>query len=276
MSVFRWTDRHGKVHHLDTPEAIEGEADQIAAEIDACLERAREGSPDEVRRMRAQIRVLVARHEQIAKDAKRWNEFALDQARDEARRVSIAISDFIKDVRPVICAAALHEETLQELADPSTRAQLLSGPMTEAQEWAIKSSRLAPKPSVDATRGEALEWLSNDPAFYRPLSDEGGWFEWRDADGLTQRLASPLKIETEFGELAVSLQSIEIKLSDELLENIGLEDIRSEIECANTIFLRLTVLKEDLERFAHEELEREEHEWKRFENEWARLKQKVK
>lgn len=179
-------------------------------------------------------------------------------------------------MRPVICAAALHEETLQELADPSTRAQLLSGPMTEAQEWAIKSSHLAPKPSVDATRGEALEWLNNDPAFYRPLSDEGGWFEWRDADGLTQRLASPLKIETEIGELTVTLQNINIKLSEALLKKAGLEDLRSELECVNTVFFRLSVLQRDLERFAQEQAEREEQEWKRFENEWVHRKQTAK
>lgn len=276
MTVFIWTDRRGAVHNLVTPEAIDDEAELIAAEIDACLERARKGSPDEVRQMRVRIRLLMARYAQIAEDAKRWNEFALNQARDEARRISIAISEFIEAVPPVVCPAALHEETLKELADPSTRAQLLSGPMTEWQQWAIEFSHLEPKPSLDATRGEALEWLNNDPMFSRPLSDEGGWFEWSDADGVTQRLASPLQIEAEIGRLAESLDGIETKLTEEFLLRASLEEIRSELERVNILFARLSILQWDLERFAQEQSEWEEQEWKRFENQWEYLKEPVK
>ncbi|MBA4079882.1 MAG: hypothetical protein C0496_01300 [Erythrobacter sp.] len=274
--MFIWTDRRGAVHNLDTPEAIDDEAEQIAAEIDACLKRAREGSPDEVRQMRVRIRLLMARYAQIAEDAKRWNEFALNKARDEARRISIAISEFIEAVPPVVCPAALHEETVEELADPSTRAQLLSGPMTEWQQWAIEFSHLEPKPSLDATRGEALEWLNNDPMFSRPLSDEGGWFEWSDADGVTQRLASPLKIEAEIGRLAESLDAIETKLTDEFLLRASLEEVRSELERVNILFARLAILQCDLERFAQEQSEREEQEWARFENQWEYLKKPTK
>lgn len=276
MRVFIWTDRQGKTYNLETPQAIDNEAEQIAAEIDTCLDRARKGSPDEVRRMRAQIRLLAARHEQIAKDAERWNEFALDQARDEAHRVSIAISDFIEDVLPVICPAALHEETVEELADPSTRAQLLSGPMTECQQRAIEFSHLEPKPSVDATRGEALEWLNNDPAFFRPLSDEGGWFEWSDADGVTQRLASPLQIEMEIGHLSESLYELYAKLTEEFLAIANLGQLRYELELVNIMFSRLAILQRDLARFAQEQAEREEQEWKRFEKDWTQGKLKAK
>lgn len=276
MTVFIWTDRRGAVHNLDTPEAIDDEAEQIAAEIDACLERARKGLPDEVRQMRARIRLLMARYAQIAEDATRWNEFALNQARDEARRISIAISEFIEAVPPVVCPAALHEETVEELADPSTRARLLSGPMTEWQQWAIEFSHLEPKPSLDATRGEALEWLNKDPMFSRPLSDEGGWFEWSDADGVTQRLASPLKIEAEIGRLAESLDGIETKLTEEFLIRASLEEIRSEIERVNTLFSRLAILQWDLDRFVREQSEREEQEWKHFENQWEYLTKPAK
>lgn len=182
----------------------------------------------------------------------------LAKRRDEAHRVAIAITNFIEDVLPVICPAALHAETVEELADPSTRAQLLSGPMTECQQRAIEFSHLEPKPSVDATRGEALEWLNNDPAFSRPLSDEGGWFEWSDADGVTQRLASPLQIEAEIGHLSDSLYELNEKLTEDFVATANLEHLRYELEISNIMFSRLAVLQRDLERFAREQAERKE------------------
>ncbi|QDH35120.1 hypothetical protein [Porphyrobacter sp. YT40] len=268
MSTFSWTDRHGRQHHLEAPTAIDDEAEEIATEIDAHLPRARKGSSDDVRRAREHIRQLQARLDQLAEDGKRWNEFALVQARDEARRVSIAISDFLDEVPQVICPAALHMETREELSDPSTRAQLLSGPMTEWQQRAIEFSHLEPKPSSDATRGEALEWLNNDPAFFRPLSDEGGWFEWIDAEGVAQRLASPLQIETEIGNLADSLSELEVKMSEACLSTADLNEIVSDLEVANILFSRLDILQGDLERFAQEQIDQEEQEWIRYEQDW--------
>ena len=269
MSAFGWTDRHDKEHHLETPDAIDEEAEAIATEIDACLEQSRDGSPDDVRRMRGQIRQLLARRDQLIEDAKRWNAFALDQAKIAANRLIVDVCDFIAEVVPVLLPAALHEEFVEELSDPSTRAQLLDGKMTDLQREAIKYSQMEPKPSVDATRREALDWLNSDPAFFRPLSDEGGWFEWHDAEGVIQRLASPLRIEQEIGLIANSLDELTTDLSDNLIPNGSLEDITSKLEFAKPLVSRLSELKGDLERF---ERQQEEDEWKRFENEWIQLR----
>lgn len=269
MSVFSWTDRHGGKHDLETPEAIDDEAEQIATEIDECLQRARAGSPDEVRRMRDQIRQLLARRDQLAEDAKRWNAFALDQAKIAANHLIVEICDFLEEAAPIMLSAALHEEFVQELSDPSTRARLLDGPMTDLQKAAIEHSQLEPKPPEDATRGEALAWLNKDPAFFRPLSDEGGWFEWHDADGTIHRLASPLRIEQEFGLIANSLDEIATELSENLIPNGSLEDLVSKLAFGESLVSRLHVLQRDLDRF---EREQEDKVWQRFDKQWTELR----
>lgn len=269
MTAFSWTDRHGKKHDLEVPNAIDDEAEEIATEIDACLERVRIGSPDEVREMRDQIRQLLTRRDQIVEDAKRWNSFALDQAKTAAHRLIIDIRDFVKEVTPIVLPAALHQEFLNELSDSSRRAQLLNGPMTDLQRSAIEHSQMEPKPPEDATRGEALEWLSSDPALFRPLSDEGGWFEWRDAEGSIDRLASPLRIEQEIGLIADSLNELATELTENLVPNGSLEDLTIKLEIANSLVSRLDVLRSDLERFTREQ---EDEEWQRFEKEWTQMR----
>lgn len=276
MSVFSWTDRHGKKLDLETPEAIDDEAEQIATEIDECLQRAREGSPDEVRRMRDQIRQLLARRDQLAEDAKRWNAFALDQAKIAANHLILEICDFLEEAAPIVLPAALHEEFVQELSDPLTRAQLLAGPMTDLQKAAIEHSQMEPKPPEDATRGEAVAWLNKDPALFRPLSDEGGWFEWHDEDGTIHRLASPLRIEEEISLIVNLLDEIATELTENLIPNGSLEELTLKLQSANSVISRLRVLQEDLDRFAMEQAEREDEEWKRFENEWASLREETK
>ena len=269
MSVFSWTDRQGKKHDLETPEAIDDEAEQIATEIDECLQRAREGSPEEVRRMRDQIRLLLARRDQLAEDAKRWNTFALHQAKIAANHLIVEICDFLEEAALIVLPAALHEESVQELSDPSRRAQLLDGPMTDWQRFAIEHAQIEPKPSKDATRGEALEWLNEDPAWFRPLTDEGGWFKWHDAEGAIHRLASPLRIEQEIGVIAESLDEMATELSEQLVPNGILKDLTFKLELANILVSRLHVLKRDLERF---ERDQEEEVWKRFGNEWTQFR----
>jgi hypothetical protein len=269
VSAFNWTDRHGKEHHLEAPNAIDDEAEEIATEIDACFARAREGSPDEVGTIREQIRQLLTRHNKLAEDAERWNEFALHKAKAAAHRLVTEICDFLEKLGPMMLRTALHEECAEELSDPATRAELLDGPMTDLQRDAIEYSQIEPKPPKDATRGEALEWLASDPALFRPFSDEGGWFEWQDADGVIHRLVSPLRIEQESVLIAASLDELVTELTEKLIPNGSLEDLTHELESANSLVARLHVLQRDLERFAREE---EDEEWKRVENEWTQFR----
>lgn len=269
MSAFVWTDRHGKEHHLEAPNAIDDEAEEIATEIDEYLQQARKGSPDEVGPIREQIRQLLTRRNQLVADANRWNAFALDQAKAEAHRLIIDIGHFLKEVAPLLIPPALHQEFVEELSDTSTRAQLLNGPMTDLQRVAIKHSQMEPKPPEGATRGEALEWLSSDPALFRPLSDEGGWFEWHDAEGAIHRLASPLRIEQEIGLKTESLNELARELTENLVPNGSLQDLTSKLEFANSLVSRLHVLQSDLERFTREQ---EDTEWQRFEEEWTQMR----
>ncbi|MEL7739073.1 hypothetical protein AAG614_11875 [Citromicrobium bathyomarinum] len=269
MSAFRWTDRYGNEHDLETPEAIDNEAEEIATEIDVSLEQARKGSPEEVRRMRDQIRSLLGRHDQLVEDAKRWNAFALDQAKTAANHLIIEICDFLEEAALIVLPAALHEESVQELSDPSTRARLLDGPMTDWQRYAIEHSQIEPKPPKDATRGEALAWLNEDSAWFRPLTEEGGWFEWQDAEGAIHRLASPLRMEQEIGLIAESMDEIATELSEKLVPNGSLKDLTFKLELANILVSRLHVLKSDLERF---ERDQEDKIWKRFGNEWTQFR----
>ena len=112
------------------------------------------------------------------------------------------------------------------------------------------------------------EWLKGDPAFYRPMDDEDGWFEWLDADGVLRRLSSPLQIEYEIATLSSKLWD----LLPGLRHNSTQYDTLQAFETANKVRERLLVLQADLARFCRESDKREEEEWQRFETEWTTLR----
>src|SRR5690606_7006688 len=136
--------------------------------------------------------------------------------------------------------------------------------MTTAQQLAVHFSTIEPKPTAEASRGEVREWLSGDPAFYRPRTDAGGWFEWKDNEGRMRRLVSPLQIEQEVVSVVDELR----RLLPSLQEGSSHFEIVRAIEAANTISARLAVLQADLDRFTREAERREDEEWEQLERDW--------
>jgi hypothetical protein len=270
MSGFRWTDRFGVVRALEAPAAIEAEVEEISAEIDATISKSKNEPRDVVVACREKIRDLVSRLDVLRSDADRWNAYAFEQAKVAAKQRVEEIQTLIEEAWDILIVAALHEERTETFTSDAERAAALAGPATDAQCRAIARSEREPKPSGDLTRAEAEEWLGADPALWRPLSDEGGWFSWVDADGITHRLSSPLQIEIEAANLVVTLDD----LTPTLVESGSLDEINCALEATNDILYRILVLQSDLERFAQEQIGQEDAQWEQFEQEWERLRER--
>ena len=170
------------------------------------------------------------------------------------------------DAQPMLIIALLYREHEKVMTDTENRDQILDGEMTRAQRTAVARSTVEPKPSPDATRREVHEWLKGDPLFHRPRTDESGWFEWHDADGVMHRLLSPRRIEQEIADIAHHLRPLLPALRGVVSQN----DKAQSVETANPAIRRLSVLQVDLERFAREQKEREENEWHVWETERRR------
>jgi hypothetical protein len=268
MSGFKWTDRFGVVRTLEAPAAIEAEADEISAEIDEAINKSKNAPRDMVVAYRVQIRDLVGRLNALRSDADRWNDYAFEQAKVAAKRRVEEIDAFIEAAWDIVTLASLHEDRTETFAREDDRAAALAGPATDAQRRAIARSDREPKPSEGLTRAEAEEWLDGDPAYWRPMTDEGGWFPWVDADGTAHRLASPLQIELEVAKLAMALD----ELIPTLIESKSIIEIDRALEETNVISARILVLESDLERFALEQIRQEDEEWENFDQEWEHLK----
>lgn len=272
MSEFRWTDRFGAEHLLDTPAMIDAEVEAIEAEIDAAFGNLRSAPQAEKEGVRDRLRSLLGRLKELREDSERWNANALQQARREAARLAADIKKLVEEALPIMLAAGLHEERLEEFASEAAGSMLLTEPATEVQELAISISRCEPKPDPGLTRGEAREWLQNDPLFARPFDDEGGWFEWLDKHGCMHRLASPLQIELEISDLVNNL----LDLMPVLSEPNCLYEVSRAILAANENFDRLSVLQVNLEHFALEMAERKDEEWKKCDDEWQQARSAIK
>lgn len=265
--AFVWTDRTGEAHELDTPELIIAERVSINAEIDAALADAVSTELERNGPARALIRSLNHRLHELDSDAESWNAHAEALTRAEASELTIWIEEFNRSAWAMTIIGALHYERMEALGtDPESDFQ--SQPMTDVQRAAVAYSALKPKPPTDATRGEGDDWLQNDATLFRPLSDEGGWFEWLDAEGIMHRLASPLRIEYELAEISHELWS----MLPVLRESDDYFDLARMIEQANSVIPRVFVLEKDLERFELEQKAKEEDGWLKWETGWKRLR----
>lgn len=266
MITFKWVDRNGLVHALSSPMPIEEEADAISREIDRVLERMKTASADRKSELRLVIRSHSFRLQQLHEDAERWNCHAAEQIDEDAAKLVEYIKKLLTEVQPIMIIALLHREHEELMTDTENRDQMLVGEMTRAQRMAVARSTVEPKPSPDATRREVHEWLKGDPAFYRPRTDEGGWFECHDAAGAMHRLLSPLRIEMGIADIANHLCALMPALRGEVSQN---EKVHA-VETANPAIRRLSVLQVDLERFEREQDEREDDEWHVWETEWRK------
>lgn len=266
MSEFRWTDRYGAEHLLDTPQAINAEVEAVAAEIDRgfrALAVARPAKKDEVRDT---LRRLFDRLQELHADSERWNASAFQQAKRQAEELAAEIETLKEEALPIVMVARLHKEHLEEFSSGSARPTLLAQPATATQMRAISMSPQSPKPSLSITRGEAREWLLNDPVFARPLNDEGGWFEWRDKDGGIHLLASQLQIELEMSSLIDELLALAPHLTNATSQYAASRAILA----ANEKLARTSVLQLNLEHFARQ---KEDLLWKICQSEWEIIRQ---
>ena len=266
MTTFEWVDRNGLLHELSSPMPIEKEADAISREIDQVLGRMENASADRKSELRLVIRSYGFRLQELQEDAERWNCHTYEQIDADAANLVGKIEKLLIEVQPMLIIALLHREHKKVITDTENRDQMLNGEMTRAQRMAVARSTVEPKPSSDATRREVHEWLKGDPAFYRPRTDEGGWFEWYDADDIMHRLLSPRRIEMEIADIAYGLRPLLPALKGEVSQN---EKVHA-VETANPAIRRLSVLQLYLERFAREQEEREENEWHVWETEWRK------
>lgn len=269
MNTFEWVDRNGVLHELSSPTPIEEEADAISRDIDQVLGRMENASADRKGELRLVIRSHGFRLQQLQEDAERWNCHACEQIDADAVELVEYIEKLLIEVQPMLIIALLHRENETVMADTENRDQILDGEMTRAQRMAVARSTLQPKPGSDATRREVHEWLKADPVFYRPRTDEGGWFEWHDTDGVMHRLLSPRRIEQEIADIAHRLRALLPALRGDVSQN----DKTHAVETANPAMRRLSVLQVDLERFAREQKEREENEWHVWETERRRSRE---
>lgn len=266
MTQFEWTDRYGKVHQLASPALIDSEITAIGEDIDSALNTLADAVPAKQTELRAGIRGQISRLEQLQSDAERWNAHANTFAKIEAVALAEDIRRLVNETEIIRVIALLHSQHEDLIADDEHRSALLAGDATRAQKWAIRHSSIEPKPASDATRGQAHEWLKGDPAFFRPRTDDGGWFEWRDDTGALNRLASPLQIELEIASLVSRASQQSSQLTSELPHN---ETARA-IEAVNSLSERLSVLRTELERFVREAEQREDDEWQTWIGNWRK------
>lgn len=264
--AFRWVDRYGVVHDLASPAPIGEEVEAISDEIDQALGRIESASSDRKSELRLVVRNHALRLQQLQSDAERWNCSAYEQLDAEAAELADYIHQLLIEVQPMMIIAVLHQENEKMMGDTERRERLLDSEMTTAQRMAVARSTLKPKPRAEATRREVHEWLKSDPGFYRPRTDEGGWFVWHDAEGVLHRLLSPRRIEEEIAGIAHNLRKILPALRGEETQN----DKASAFEIANSAIKRLSVLQSDLERFSKEQNAKEEEEWQVWKSEWKK------
>lgn len=265
MTQFRWVDGNGVSQLIDSPYLIDAEAEANERAIRQAAANLKLAPSDQVQAYRAKIRQLEARRVQLAHDAKHWNDCASKEIKIKADVLMQEIIAFTEDSKHAMIVAKLNKENAVAFGAGDLRAAILSEAMTDWQQLAIKRSSILTKPSENATRLEAYEWLNNDPMFFRPESDENGWFQWTDDEGVIQHLQSPLRIELEIFKLAEELD----QLVPGLMSDNDVNAMSRALEATNPIIERISVLQYDLERFGKQATLREDEEWEVYLEHWS-------
>lgn len=265
MSEFRWTDAGGATVILDQPDRIVAEATKLTSEIDRLLRDAETLVGLAKAQKQNELRVAFARLKQLKLDAENWNRHVEAETRERARLRAKEIRAANEAAAQIRLVAGLHYEFEHATAHSPDR---LRGEPSQLQRKAASLAVVPEARNLGPTFAAAFEQLQFDPQFYRPASDEGGWFEWRNAEGALCRLMSPLAIEREVddvvGRLFGLISKLEANLSHlETVEILGVSD---------DLWSRLNILQVDLKAFDLQNAEREEEEWKRVQKEWGSRK----
>ena len=261
MTGFLWTDATGAEVELDEPRAIEAEADVLAADIDRLFREVGTLTGEAKEESRREIRRTTERLDRLKGDAERWNRHVELEARECANALANrirAINDTANTLRLVV---SLHEEFERVSANNPGR---LTGEPSHTQQRAAALATTEEARDLGSTFATAFERLQLDPLFDRSESDEGGWFEWRDGQGVICRLASPLAIEREIDEIIGQLFGMIPKLEATLshLETVEI------LTLADGLGARLTILRANLKCFENESVRRKDDEWELVEKEW--------
>lgn len=272
--TFAWIDRMGRHHSLDDPAPIVAEAEAIAREIDRLVPGI-ENSDLKIRDTARQLIVpLVARLEARNADLDRWNAHANRQTVAAATELAGQIERLPATIAAVTLVVALHDEHDRMLATtsgaPQTRASILAGRATVTQRRAFMAIDIRSMPPETMTRGEAWTALGEEPRFARRRSDTDGWFAWADRQAHAHRLVDPLPIERELVGLAGELAEMLPALRD----HSAPDALFATVQAAATRWERLTILKQDLERFGREAGARDLNECKQFAADWRSKRNK--
>ena len=261
MTGFRWTDATGAEVELDEPSAIEAEAASLAADIDQLFREADTLTGDAKEEKRREIRKAKECLDRLKGDAERWNRHVELEARERAKALANRIRAISNTANTLRLVVSLHEEFERVSAKNPSR---LAGEPSHTQQNAAALATVKEAKNLGPSFATAFEHLQHDPLFYRSKSDEGGWFEWRDSQGVVCRLASPLAIEREIdsiiGQLFGMIPKLETKLPH--FETVEI------LVAADALWARLTVLHSNLEHFRRESAIREDKEWECAKREW--------
>lgn len=266
--TFIWRDRAATDFDLASPQLILDEAAAIESEIDADVSSLEIADAAERDRARQAITLRVQRLSQLDQDLKRWNDYASEQTIATAVELISQIDGLPQALGDVMLVVAVHDERdrLSETlrAEPYLKEVMLSQPMTSTQRRAIAMCDDAEAVAATMTRGQATDWLNDQPRFARSATSDGGWFAWIDRHEHAHRLVDALPIEREIVSIAAELAGLKPML-DWLFRA---DDLFVTVERAFGWMDRLTVLQQDLVRFGHEAEARDLAECKKWAADW--------
>ena len=261
MTGFRWTDATGSTVELYDPRAIQAEAAELTMRVDRLFREADLLTGEAKAQKRREIRKAMERLDHLRADAERWDSYVEMETRERAKALANHIRAINENANTLRLVVGLHDEF--ELVSAKDRVRLTGKPSFTQQRAAALVTAIEAK-DLGPNFASAFEHLQRDPLFYRPESDEGGWFEWVDSEGMLCRLASPLAIEREIiaiiGKLFTMIPKLEAILPHfETVEILGSGDL---------LFRRLEILQVDLGRFHQESKMRDDKEWECAKKEW--------
>ena len=260
MTGFKWTDGTGAEVELDGPRAMDAEKAELNTTIARLFREVGMLTGEGKERKRRELRSALIRRNQLKIDIDRWNEHVEQGAHEHARALANEIRTATDDAKFLRLVVSLHDEF--ELVSANNPARLQGEPshaQRRAAELANEEAR-----NLGSTFRTAFERLQQDSKFYRPENDEGGWFEWRDGQGVICRLASPLAIEREIDEVIAKLYGMIPKLEATLSHLETVEILAS----AYDLYARLTVLQVDVGHFNRESARRVDDVWDSVQSQW--------
>lgn len=239
---------------------MQAEVAELDTTIDRLFREVGMLTGDGEKRKRRELRSAFIRHNQLKIDIDRWNEHVEQRAHERATALANEIRTATDDAKFLRLVVSLHDEF--ELVSANNPARLQGEPSHTQQRAAELANEEAR--NLGSTFRTAFESLQLDSTFYRKESDEGGWFAWRDGQGVICRLASPLAIEREIDSVIAKLFGM-IPMLESVLPHFETVEI---LVAAEALWARLTVLHSNLEDFRRESAIREDEQWECAKREW--------